>query len=183
MTSATPNGPIPFWRTDIGELDNHRSTPTLPEDSDVVVIGAGFAAAAFVTHLQSLSTSHHSITVLEARQLCSGATGRNGGHLKPDAYQYIASIAAAHGLEAAAELADFEVANLSAVGDYIQREKVDCDFKLTRAVDVQLDLGVHTRIKAGYDALRLAGVEAAKNVEYYEGQAAREVGDQSSPSR
>ncbi|KAM5385718.1 hypothetical protein ACJZ2D_000917 [Fusarium nematophilum] len=81
-----PNGVKSFWRTDPGHLDNFRSTPELPEEADIVVIGAGYAGAAIVTHIFGgvESRSKPSILVLEARELCSGATGRNGSHLKPE---------------------------------------------------------------------------------------------------
>jgi hypothetical protein len=76
-----PLGVDSFWLTERGPLDRHRTTPDLPKESDIVIIGAGYAAAAVVTHLlqdKIRTKSSPSILVLEARQLCSGATGRNG---------------------------------------------------------------------------------------------------------
>jgi hypothetical protein len=68
-----------FWRTETGSLDRHRTTPELPEAADLVVIGGGYSAAAFVEHLlDDWDQASLSILILEARQLCSGATGRNG---------------------------------------------------------------------------------------------------------
>lgn len=68
-----------FWRANPGTLDNHRSTAQLPEECDIVVVGAGYSAAALVTHIIAQAKGNlPSILVLEARQLCSGATGRNG---------------------------------------------------------------------------------------------------------
>lgn len=72
-----------------------RSTPALPGDADVVIIGSGITGAAVAWHLlssqdSSVSTAAAaaaappppppppSIVMLEARQACSGATGRNG---------------------------------------------------------------------------------------------------------
>lgn len=74
------NGTIPFWRLTPQELDDYRSTPELPVESDIVIIGGGYSAAALVTHIQELYHDKRdlSILVLEARQLCSGASGRNG---------------------------------------------------------------------------------------------------------
>lgn len=75
-----PGGLTPFWRTEPSTLDNHRSTPNLPDHTDIVVIGAGYAGASTAYHLleQCDSSSQPSIVILEARQVCSGATGRNG---------------------------------------------------------------------------------------------------------
>lgn len=80
MTSSFPhpNGTVPFWHLESQELHNFRSTPNLPDESDIVIIGGGYSAAALVTHIQKKYPDHPSILVLEARQLCSGASGRNG---------------------------------------------------------------------------------------------------------
>lgn len=73
-----PNSTKPFWRRDLHELDNHRSTPNLPSESDVVIIGAGFAGAALAHYIYEDNASPPSVTILEAREACSGATARNG---------------------------------------------------------------------------------------------------------
>ncbi|KAJ4245538.1 hypothetical protein NW762_014047 [Fusarium torreyae] len=177
-----PNGMKSFWRTKCGDLDDARSSPNLPDNVDIVIIGAGYSGAAIVTHILATTSpdKRPSILVLEARQLCSGATGRNGmattssrgvlligsrtgGHLKPDSYNAIAGYASEHGIEAAAEVAAFETANVKAVTEYVQRNRIDCDFVLTRAVDVQFSSDHQRRLKNGYDKLVGAGVEVTKD--------------------
>ncbi|VTT57934.1 unnamed protein product [Fusarium fujikuroi] len=175
MCSATfppPEGMCSFWRTKPGSIDDHQSTAELPPFVDVAIIGAGYSAAAILTHILATTSPEDrpSILVLEARQLCSGATGRNGGHLKPDSYNAISAYASEYGMEAAAEVASFEVANVKAVTEYIQQNKVDCDFVLTRAVDVQLSTVHQCRIKEGYDKLIAAGLEPTKNTFSVEGK-------------
>ncbi|KAH7393790.1 FAD dependent oxidoreductase [Phaeosphaeria sp. MPI-PUGE-AT-0046c] len=160
-----PNGQKSFWRTETGHLDRHRTTPELPEVADVVVIGGGFSAAAFVEHLlDGYDQDQSSILILEARQLCSGATGRNGGHLKPDNYHATARLAKKYGREAAEELALFEMDNIKAVEQYIARESVDCDFISTRAFDVQLTNDVCHNVESGYRALEATGSLAAQKI-------------------
>lgn len=81
MSSAffpRPDATVPFWRLEPQLLDNYRTTPDLPTESDIIVIGGGYSAAALITHIQSQYPEHPAILVLEARQLCSGASGRNG---------------------------------------------------------------------------------------------------------
>jgi myosin-crossreactive antigen len=74
-----PDATVPFWRTELHDLDSHRSTSDLPEKQEIVIIGAGFAGAALAYYLlQDSSASKRTITILEAREACSGATGRNG---------------------------------------------------------------------------------------------------------
>jgi ribulose 1,5-bisphosphate synthetase/thiazole synthase len=75
------NPTLPFWLTERSPLDAHRSTPNLPDESEIVIIGAGYAGVSLAYHLltsPSYSTKRPSITILEARTVCSGATGRNG---------------------------------------------------------------------------------------------------------
>jgi glycine/D-amino acid oxidase-like deaminating enzyme len=55
-------------------------SPTLPKTSDIVVIGSGITGTSVAKFLLDGSDVNH-VTLLEARTLCSGATGRNGGHL------------------------------------------------------------------------------------------------------
>jgi lysine/ornithine N-monooxygenase len=83
MSSASlprSNGMKSFWTKEPGHLDNFRSSNDLPQDVDIAIIGAGYSAAAIVTHILATTSkeSRPSIVVLEARQLSSGATGRNG---------------------------------------------------------------------------------------------------------
>lgn len=74
-----PDGMASFWRSSPGELDDFRSTKDLPSAADIVIVGAGFSGGSLVTHLLASDNARgKSILVLEARELCSGATGRNG---------------------------------------------------------------------------------------------------------
>lgn len=71
---------LPFWRTELHDLDSFRSTELLPSECDTLVIGAGYAGVSTLYHL--LDSSHapdpSKIVLLEAREACSGASGRNG---------------------------------------------------------------------------------------------------------
>lgn len=54
----------------------------LPQKVDYAIIGSGVAACGVTKSLLSSSASESkSVAVFEARGLCSGATGRNGGQL------------------------------------------------------------------------------------------------------
>lgn len=67
-----------YWQIPPSALADYRSSPNLPDSADTVIIGSGITGAAVAWHLLSQSTSPGSILMLEARQVCSGATGRNG---------------------------------------------------------------------------------------------------------
>ncbi|POS69571.1 FAD dependent oxidoreductase [Diaporthe helianthi] len=168
-----------FWRTELHPLDDHRSTADLPNAVDIAIVGAGYAGASVVYHILTQSRdkgiSPPSIVILEARGACSGATGRNGGHLKPDPYNRPASVAISHGFEEAAECASFEAATLSAVKTVIEEEQIDCDFVLTRAVDVLMTDAINDRMKAGFDLLRKGGLSVMNDVSYQGGPGAEQL--------
>ncbi|OAA57389.1 FAD dependent oxidoreductase [Niveomyces insectorum RCEF 264] len=157
-----PNSTTSFWRAEPLPLDNHRSTPDLPAEVDIAVVGAGYAGASTVYHILQYCKEHAvpipKIVILEARQACSGATGRNGGQLKPDPFNRPASIAAKYGMAAAAECASFEAAHVPAIKRVVEENNIDCDFVLTRCCDVSMTDAGYARMKAGADQLRKGGV-------------------------
>ena len=77
------NATVPYWRSQLHPIDEHRSTKELPSECDVAIIGAGLSGVATAYHLlnNKESDSSPSVVLLEARQVCSGATARNGVHL------------------------------------------------------------------------------------------------------
>ena len=161
-SDSTKNGLLPvdksldsIWFTEKHELNDHRSTVELPEESDVVIIGAGYAGIATAYNLVKdedvKAPKPSSVLVLEARAVCSGATGRNGGHLRPRMYGsgYLERC----GIEGGRELAEFEVAHLQAIKQLITREKIDCDFTLTRSCDVWTNQAEADKMKALYETM------------------------------
>ena len=66
---------------DAHPLASFRSSNTVPAECDIAIIGTGMAGVATAYHILSdpnLGASKPSVVLLEARQACSGATGRNG---------------------------------------------------------------------------------------------------------
>jgi hypothetical protein len=177
-TAGTPKcmpGPNPgpcFWQSqqqqDGAELRDHRSSERLPEYSDIVIIGAGYAG---------LGTAHHlvrdfgvtSVCILEARGICSGATGRNGGHCRPDLYGHIPTYIDRAGERAGAEIAEFEIANLRAIKKIIEEEKIDCDFTLTRSIDVWCNEDSAKKAEAVYQSMVARNFEYMDDVVFYTG--------------
>lgn len=154
-----------FWLSGFNsEMRDHRTTPELPKDSDIVIIGAGYAGAATAYHLLKQGTQATSITILEARGACSGATGRNGGHLRPDMYGHILEYCNRRGADVGRSVAEFEIANMWAIKKVIEDERLDCDFALSRAVDAWCNEQSAQRAKKTYDKLVGLGFEYMKDV-------------------
>lgn len=79
------NATVPYWRSELHEIDIYRSTAELPEECDIIIIGAGLSGVSTAHFLLEDNPSPPSVVLLEARQICSGATGRNGNpSLIPD---------------------------------------------------------------------------------------------------
>lgn len=57
------------------------------------------------------------IVVLEARAICSGATGRNGGHIKASPHEVFAALRRKLGARRAAELVRFQLRHLDTIVD------------------------------------------------------------------
>jgi hypothetical protein len=72
-----PNPTISYWQDPPDEIANLQSTKHLPEHVDYIIIGSGISGASIACNLIK-KKPHSSILMLEARQACSGATGRNG---------------------------------------------------------------------------------------------------------
>ncbi|KAG8625215.1 hypothetical protein KVT40_006966 [Elsinoe batatas] len=82
-----------FWHTEPSALLlGHRTTRELPAEVDIAVIGAGISGTSIVHHLLEPYRQHDqsgaysdapSVLLLDAREVCWGATGRNGGHCQP----------------------------------------------------------------------------------------------------
>ena len=77
--------PVPsYWLSEPHKYANLRSTPNLPSQCDIAIIGTGMAGVltAYYILKNGGEEARPKIVLLEARQLCSGATARNGGHAK-----------------------------------------------------------------------------------------------------
>lgn len=84
----TKQWPLSYWMPlKPGALADFQSSSKLPSEADIVIIGSGFSGASVAYHLlcnhESNDPPPRRIVMLEARQACSGASGRNGGHLQP----------------------------------------------------------------------------------------------------
>ncbi|KAH0352465.1 FAD dependent oxidoreductase, partial [Aureobasidium melanogenum] len=138
-----PNSTLSYWRSDPHPIDSYCSSEKLPSECDIAIIGAGMTGVSTAYHLSRLHTADcsgkkPSIVVLDAREVCSGATGRNGGHSKVQAFT-MGKMIKKFGVDAANEFAAFVSAQKFLMKDAVDREELACEFEMRRSYDVFVD--------------------------------------------
>ncbi|KAL3496406.1 putative FAD dependent oxidoreductase [Aspergillus germanicus] len=113
----TANPTSSFWlRSPHPDIAKSQSAE-LPQEADVVIIGSGVTGTSIARTLLTSrklprgTQSRPAVVILEARDVCSGATGRNGGHIL-DTGEEFADLEAAHGVDAAKKIMKFRLAHL-----------------------------------------------------------------------
>lgn len=76
-----------------------------------MIVGSGITGASIARTLLENGSSSQSVLMLEARSICSGATGRNGGHILETADDY-AELTDAFGAKDAEKIVRFRLAHL-----------------------------------------------------------------------
>ncbi|KAH0836901.1 FAD dependent oxidoreductase-domain-containing protein [Lanmaoa asiatica] len=124
-----PNPTRSFWAhssPDANPLAREGSTGPLTTDADVCIIGSGITGVGVAYHLsEAIETnaglpSPLKVVILEARDFCAGATGRNGGHLTPAAFSNFHARAAEYGPEEAKRSYALEAHTASSLVRFIQ---------------------------------------------------------------
>ncbi|KAF1840154.1 FAD dependent oxidoreductase [Cucurbitaria berberidis CBS 394.84] len=115
----TPTSTHSFWHSEPNEfLLGHRTTPELPAEADIIIVGSGITGTSAARYLaEDERANGKSIVVLEAREACWGATGRNGGHCQPLLF------------DRTPDVAEFELKNVATVRSYIKSNNVPCEWR------------------------------------------------------
>ncbi|KAM0513909.1 hypothetical protein ACHAPE_007264 [Trichoderma viride] len=127
----------------------------LPEEADVVIVGSGITGAAAARTVLELSSSKTGlkVVVLEARELCSGATARNGGHIKCAPHEEFARLRRTLGEEKARKVVRMEMRHLEVLKD-VGEEMKHGEVRVVETVDVCLDGEVFEKLKRSVRELR-----------------------------
>ncbi|ORY27107.1 FAD dependent oxidoreductase [Naematelia encephala] len=155
-------------------LVNHGRADPVPQDADVVIIGSGLAGAVTAYHLLSSSSRPRTVVMLEAREACSGASGRNAGHCRPDAFRGYTNYAAFHGPEQASAILASEKMALANATMFVKHHAIECEFTPRPTVDVCLSQDFVGYASSALDSAKLARVDVS-SVAKLEGAAAKEV--------
>ena len=136
-----------FWLEELPqqlrELRFAKTRDQLPAHADVVIVGGGMSGVSVAYHLLKQSNYRDRkeyevedsktvpILLLEARGLCGGATGRNGGFLHEKGWDQWWPLFRRYGARTATDLCRFEIAGRRAIHSVLSgRHDIDCEIDL-----------------------------------------------------
>lgn len=105
-----------YWQQPPHKDISDIQSSTLLDSADVVIIGSGITGCSTARQLLHDNDSLR-VVMLDARAICSGATGRNGGHVKAVPEVSYADLEPVIGKERAQEVVRFTLANVEALFD------------------------------------------------------------------
>ena len=130
---------------------------------DYAIIGSGISGTMIAYNLLRTQPNAR-IIMLEAREICSGATGRNGGHTKAASYRSYSQYVQELGKQEALKIARLEYANIIETHQLASELGLDCEGKLCNTVDLIYDKPTFELGKLAIQALR-ADAEAHEKEE------------------
>lgn len=137
QTSLSEKPTTSFWLKDATKIA--LSSTVFPKEVKIVVVGTGLSGSSIAYHLTKLG---YSICIVDAREICGGATGRNGGFMMPLAWNQLPQMLTSRGILESIALIRFELAGRVAVRNFCKDYSVDCSldsdldaFQLYTSVD------------------------------------------------
>ncbi|KAK1223592.1 hypothetical protein PQX77_013521 [Marasmius sp. AFHP31] len=150
----------------------------LASKADAVIIGSGLSGTLTAYELITSSSPNAPKTavMLEAREACSGATGRNAGHCRPDAFRGFSAFSKIHGEAQAHKILQHEKLVLDLVDRFVKEKGVECDWDCGKTFDVVMaeEFGEYVRKSfaeyaskhgdgdGGVEGVRVLGEEEAR---------------------
>jgi glycine/D-amino acid oxidase-like deaminating enzyme len=115
----------PYWweATPQAELLNQE----LPVKADVVIIGAGYTGLSAA--LQTARAGRN-VVVLDAENAGAGCSTKNGGQISTSIKPGYAELSSKYGKQKAFDILQEGHNALAWIGDFVERENIDCDFKI-----------------------------------------------------
>lgn len=154
-------------------LNANAETPVPSTPTKYLVIGSGISGALTAFELiHSAGVPGSQVLILEAREAASGASGRNAGHVRPDAFRGFQVYRRVHGTEQALKIIANERDVFHRVDEFVKKHDVPCDFNPATTLDVCL-----TPEFAEFNAQSLKEYQAAggdvSHIKVYQGDEAR----------
>ncbi|VUC23341.1 unnamed protein product [Clonostachys rosea] len=152
-------------------LNTHRFA-SVPASSEYLIIGSGITGALSAWELVNSGVSGSDILILEAREAVSGASGRNAGHVRPDAFRGFERLRAIHGSEQAVKILESEKIVLRNVRNFVETNEIDCDFVYTTTLEVCMNETHAASMAEAFSRYRQAGGDVS-HVRFYQGEEAK----------
>jgi glycine/D-amino acid oxidase-like deaminating enzyme len=146
-----------LWSATMAPLPDRSGRP-LPDRTDVVVIGGGYAG---INASRELARRGVAVTLLEANTLGWGASTRNGGIVHPGYKWGPRELLQRHGEATGAALYRETLASYELVQRLIDDETIDCDFRACGHLELAYAPAHLPELEHARDSLASVGVTAS----------------------
>ncbi|KAF2846064.1 FAD dependent oxidoreductase [Plenodomus tracheiphilus IPT5] len=190
-----PNPVTSYWLSEPHIYADLRSTPHFPAQCNIAVVGAGLAGVLSAYYILGNTDRSHGtlinikneennerkpefakVVLIDARQLCSGATGRNGGHVKVQVKTLLnLPDSDSDGGKKRSNFQDYVSRVMYELKRINEVENLDCEFELRRSFDVFTDVHETQDIRRRYDTARDNGELWTRNVSWVNERRAEQV--------
>jgi len=150
------DNPLPsYWHDPKSPLSNviEPETDNPAQPYDYGIIGSGISGAMIADFLL-LAQPDARLVMIEARDICSGATGRNGGHTKAASYRSYLQHVQELGKDEALKIARLEYQNMTETHRKAAELTVDCEGGICPTIDFIYDQESFERGKRAIQALQ-----------------------------
>ncbi|KAI0131398.1 FAD dependent oxidoreductase [Daldinia grandis] len=176
ITLPVANPCLSFWQQTTRSfpyLHANRNEPA-PETSKYAIIGSGISGALTAYELIHGGVPAGDIAIFEAREAASGASSRNAGHVRPDAFRGFQVYKHLHGPDQALKIIANEKLVFRRVADFVDEHGVPCDFDPTTTFDVCMTREFADFNARSFGQYRDAGGDVS-HVTVYDGEEARKA--------
>ncbi|KAL4063858.1 FAD dependent oxidoreductase [Scleroderma citrinum] len=140
------NPTLSLWLSpDANPLAREGSEGPLTSDADICIIGSGLTGVGVAYHLSEAIESRAlvpgsplRVVILEARDFCGGATGRNGGNLTPISFICFAERKEQYGIDETMRSCDLEAHSTSSMIDIADRNGWSKDVDMVKTTNISL---------------------------------------------
>lgn len=163
-----PDSTPSYWRSEPHWTDEHKSTPSLPKECDILIIGSGMSGVSVAYNLlrdAEWPQGEPSVVMLEARQACSGATGRNGGHVRFGPSKLHGRIED-EGYTATATITEFVMDTMFTIKHIIEKEGICAESEFHRTLDILMDEEEAKLAKKSFETLLKNGFPYIDQIDY-----------------